>query len=165
MNLGCVALDFSGTILADGGALGPALTRTSLLDSAPAIRPEDLDEAQRLQSVMARCFRAAIEGSLLSAQDVATLNSYAADETPTLVLRSDGSASRSAVDPVRAAFAAIARDAIETIAYYARDLRICADANCERTFLDRSRGKRRRWCSMQTCGNRAKIAAFRSQSF
>jgi len=35
--------------------------------------------------------------------------------------------------------------------------------NCERCswlFIDRGRGKRRRWCSMAACGNRAKAARF-----
>jgi len=33
--------------------------------------------------------------------------------------------------------------------------------NCERCswlYLDRSRGRARRWCSMALCGNRAKVA-------
>ena len=32
----------------------------------------------------------------------------------------------------------------------------CADQTCEWVFLDCSKSHRRRWCSMQTCGNRAK---------
>lgn len=36
---------------------------------------------------------------------------------------------------------------------------------CERCgwyFIDTSRGRRRRWCSMKTCGNQAKAARYRS---
>lgn len=35
-------------------------------------------------------------------------------------------------------------------------LRACANPQCERFLLDRSRSNRARWCSMATCGNRAK---------
>jgi len=34
-------------------------------------------------------------------------------------------------------------------------------ARCTWLFVDRGRGVGRRWCDMRTCGNRAKIAAFR----
>ncbi|MCG6956837.1 MAG: CGNR zinc finger domain-containing protein [Gemmatimonadetes bacterium] len=38
-------------------------------------------------------------------------------------------------------------------------LRQCAAEGCGLWFLDTSRNGRRRWCSMATCGNRAKVAA------
>ena len=39
--------------------------------------------------------------------------------------------------------------------------RRCAAPQCIRWFEDTSKGGRRRWCSMQTCGNRAKAAKHR----
>jgi predicted RNA-binding Zn ribbon-like protein len=35
-------------------------------------------------------------------------------------------------------------------------LRLCASDTCAWLFLDTSRNGSRRWCSMRTCGNRAK---------
>ena len=35
-------------------------------------------------------------------------------------------------------------------------VRACGDKRCAWLFLDASRGRRRRWCSMEGCGNRAK---------
>lgn len=35
-------------------------------------------------------------------------------------------------------------------------LKVCGDENCGWLFLDMSKNKSRRWCSMQDCGNRAK---------
>jgi predicted RNA-binding Zn ribbon-like protein len=35
-------------------------------------------------------------------------------------------------------------------------LRMCAADDCEWLFLDTTRNRRRRWCDMQTCGNRVK---------
>ena len=37
------------------------------------------------------------------------------------------------------------------------DVRMCADRRCGWMFLDVSRRRRRRWCSMEDCGNRAKV--------
>jgi len=37
----------------------------------------------------------------------------------------------------------------------------CCDG-CERLFLDASRNRSRRWCDMNGCGNRAKVARHRS---
>jgi predicted RNA-binding Zn ribbon-like protein len=37
-----------------------------------------------------------------------------------------------------------------------RQVRRCEDDRCGWLFVDRSRGVRRRWCSMADCGNRAK---------
>ena len=38
-------------------------------------------------------------------------------------------------------------------------VRMCEGEGCGWLFLDESRGARRRWCSMQSCGNRAKARA------
>jgi len=35
-------------------------------------------------------------------------------------------------------------------------IRECASETCSWLFVDRSRTRRRRWCDMSTCGNRAK---------
>ncbi len=42
-------------------------------------------------------------------------------------------------------------------------LRRCEGKGCVLWFLDRSPSQRRRWCSMEICGNRAKVAAFRAR--
>jgi predicted RNA-binding Zn ribbon-like protein len=57
--------------------------------------------------------------------------------------------------------AAVARSGAEIIAEgtHAR-LRLCANPNCGLFFYDDSRTRQRRWCSMATCGNRSKVAAF-----
>ncbi|EPZ91129.1 CGNR zinc finger [Burkholderia cenocepacia BC7] len=34
---------------------------------------------------------------------------------------------------------------------------------CTWFFVDRGRGVGRRWCDMRTCGNRAKVEAFRER--
>jgi predicted RNA-binding Zn ribbon-like protein len=42
-------------------------------------------------------------------------------------------------------------------------LKACRGDDCRWVFLDGSRNASRRWCAMAECGNRAKVAAFRSR--
>jgi predicted RNA-binding Zn ribbon-like protein len=43
-------------------------------------------------------------------------------------------------------------------------LRQCAAHDCAWLFLDTSRNASRRWCSMSSCGNRAKVQQFRQRT-
>ncbi|WP_417663569.1 CGNR zinc finger domain-containing protein [Pseudomonas sp.] len=43
------------------------------------------------------------------------------------------------------------------------DIKSCEGARCTLMFVDHTRGKKRRWCSMAVCGNRAKAAAHRDR--
>jgi len=57
--------------------------------------------------------------------------------------------------------AAIARSAAEILTEgEGARLQMCANPGCGLFFCDRSRTKRRRWCSMAICGNRHKVASF-----
>jgi len=57
--------------------------------------------------------------------------------------------------------AAIARSAAELIVEGPEaPIRRCANPACRLFFYDDSRTHRRRWCSMSSCGNRHKVAAF-----
>lgn len=42
-------------------------------------------------------------------------------------------------------------------------VRACEGLDCVLWFYDRTKAHRRRWCSMEVCGNRNKIARFRSR--
>lgn len=43
------------------------------------------------------------------------------------------------------------------------DLKACAGEDCSAVFFDRSKNHSGRWCSMSTCGNRAKVRAWRDR--
>ncbi|MDY0882244.1 CGNR zinc finger domain-containing protein [Dongia soli] len=43
------------------------------------------------------------------------------------------------------------------------DVKACEGPACTLLFVDRTRGRARRWCSMAICGNRAKQAAHRNR--
>ncbi len=42
-------------------------------------------------------------------------------------------------------------------------LKVCPDDDCGWAFYDTSRNRSRRWCSMNTCGNRHKVRAYRDR--
>ena len=155
------SVGFAALVLGSGADLAEALVRLDVLSVAPAVRPEDLASAATLRDALGRAFAQAGAGDGLALRDVETLNSYAADEPPIVALTPKGDLLRIATGPVRCALAAIARDSIDVIARRARDLRRCE--GCGAYFLDGSRGKRRRWCSMQRCGNRAKVSGYRAR--
>lgn len=64
------------------------------------------------------------------------------------------------------------RDLLVAVAHYAANffaaadytaVRKCENPECILYFYDTSKNHTRRWCSMDLCGNRAKVAAFRSR--
>jgi predicted RNA-binding Zn ribbon-like protein len=44
-----------------------------------------------------------------------------------------------------------------------RRFRMCANPECLTVFYDRSKNHSAKWCSMQSCGNRNKVRAFRER--
>ena len=68
--------------------------------------------------------------------------------------------------PVASGWRAFAADAalglVELPGLHDR-LRTCANPACDWLFLDESRNHSRQWCSMESCGSRAKMARYRSR--
>ncbi len=60
--------------------------------------------------------------------------------------------------------ATVARDAVELLTGpFAHRIRTCAAEDCQLVYVDTSRPGRRRWCSMEHCGNRHKVRALRAR--
>ncbi|MBV8433017.1 MAG: CGNR zinc finger domain-containing protein [Candidatus Eremiobacteraeota bacterium] len=159
--LGSTCLEYAALDLGSAREFAEALVRFETLTYEPAPTPEELAEARTLRDAVSRCLKAVAGGAPLLRRDVETLNAFAADETPLVKLALDGTLVRVATDAVRCALSAVARDAIELLARRGDNLSACL--GCGAIFLDASRGKRRRWCAMQRCGNRAKVAGYRSR--
>jgi predicted RNA-binding Zn ribbon-like protein len=124
-----------------------------------------LRQAVELREAINDCVTAAIDGAALPA--VGVINQWAARRRPTIVrLRPDGNLETEPVaDPVAAALADIAVDAVELLGSDDRaGLRICGSADCGLRFVDRSQAGRRQWCSMARCGNREKARAHRART-
>lgn len=78
-----------------------------------------------------------------------------------LTLKGDRTWQLSSAAGVADALSVIAADAIDIIAGE-RDgkLALCASPTCRAAFFDTSRSRTRKWCEMNTCGNREKKARF-----
>lgn len=136
-----------------------------LVDVPPRVRGGDLDEARRLRGAVARTVLAWGAATPLPAADVAVVNAFAAgsDLAPQLDAATGGAAPPP-TPTIAAVLATVARDAVDlVVAGDPARLRECGAEDCSLLFYDASRPGARRWCSMQTCGNRHKIATYRSR--
>ncbi|WAZ26861.1 ABATE domain-containing protein [Streptomyces cinnabarinus] len=62
------------------------------------------------------------------------------------------------------ALATVARQAVELLSGPDVPLmKECSNPECTRVYIDRSRGMRREWCGMESCGNKIKAAAYRAR--
>lgn len=92
------------------------------------------------------------------------VNAAAGAALPRPELNEAGRVVHRADSMVTATLALVARDALDLVSSPdLRRVRPCANPECQVLFLDASRPGRRRWCSMGTCGNRAKKAAQRGR--
>jgi predicted RNA-binding Zn ribbon-like protein len=139
------------------------LVQGGLAAEPPRITRRDLADARELREAIFRITRTAIDGRPAPQDDVRTVNGWAArpDIAPSFE-RLGGGVRRKAGATVDAALATLARDAVDLFGGpLAGRVRECAAVDCSGLFLDTSRARRRRWCSMARCGNREKVAAYR----
>lgn len=91
-----------------------------------------------------------------------------APPAPRAVHAEDGALVRELAGPpeCEALLAVIARDAVELLTdpVARASLRECEGDNCPIVYLDTSRGRRRRWCSSEVCGNRERVARHRRRA-
>lgn len=102
--------------------------------------------------------------------DLEVVNSRAQSPPPGIrAVRDEGGdlvRALSAIPECAALLAVVARDAVDLLTDpVARSrLRQCEGDNCRRVYLDTSRGRRRRWCSSEVCGNRERVARHRRRT-
>ncbi|MCX4823461.1 ABATE domain-containing protein [Streptomyces sp. NBC_01142] len=158
--------------LAGAGRLGRWLTGAGLLPAGTPLL--DIDDRWtprfiELRDCVGQLVRAEIDGRYAESA-LERVNAFAADPPPGIRAVRDDSGSLvralSAGPECAALIAAVARDAVELLtdpAARAR-LRQCEGDNCRRVYLDTSRGRRRRWCSSEVCGNRERVARHRRRA-
>jgi predicted RNA-binding Zn ribbon-like protein len=118
-------------------------------------------EARRLRESLYRLFSARAAGRRPPAGDLERLNAYLPEALAGLRLapKGEGYAWRGADggEALTSALRPVVRSAAELLTSSELDrVRECDGASCTWLFLDRSRNRSRRWCSMESCGNRAK---------
>ena len=132
---------------------------------APTAGERELRDAGALRSAIGRLARQASAGDDLSPDDVDVINLFAATPDIPPVLAGGGrQAGRTNARPHQA-LGSLARDAVRL---FGPDIdgriRECSADDCRLVYLDTSRSGTRRWCSMQRCGNRAKVRAHRARA-
>jgi predicted RNA-binding Zn ribbon-like protein len=167
---GALSLDFAYTGLEPQWETIHGPTELSTWLTARFERPgfdaddRDLADARGLRAAIVSLARAASDGASLPADDVDTLNLFAA--TPDIPPSLPGGHRQAGASGVRVgqALATIARDAVALLRDDTTRYRRCDADDCDFIFYDESRTANRRWCSMQRCGNRAKVRAFRAKT-
>lgn len=125
----------------------------------------DLVDASALRDAVSRALLAGSQGDAPEAEDIDVINLFAA--TPDIPPSLPGGTRQAGRTSARTgqALSEQARQAIELFAARERGrIRECAADDCSIVFYDDSRSDNRRWCSMQRCGNRAKVRKFRHRA-
>ena len=173
---GRIALSFVGTV-GDRGSLATervgtprALAAWLVAAGLVAVRvtpsPAQVRRALALREAIARAVRALVDGGDPRELDVELINSVARRWGPRLSLDPRTLTLVHATrTPVETALGRIAADAIELLGDPAERsrLRACSLDSCAAIFLTPAGRRERRWCSMERCGNRAKVASFRTR--
>ncbi len=125
--------------------------------------------AALLRAMLRRVFEAAAHGRRAEATDIASLKDLTCQARTfrDLEQTDDGFRERWCRDaPVlETPLLAIALSAEKLLKEGRLDrLHVCGGDDCEWMFLDASKNASRRWCSMATCGNSAKVKNFRKRS-
>jgi predicted RNA-binding Zn ribbon-like protein len=150
-----------------------SLRRWSALAGLTTDGPGDEGEVARtkgLRDLLRAGFEALAHGRPLEDRLIARLNALLAEVAIRLnVERSEGSVAGIVLqshetitgDPLAVAAA------LDFARFVARAeperLRHCANPSCTMVFHDHGKNNRRRWCSMAACGNRDKVASYRSR--
>jgi predicted RNA-binding Zn ribbon-like protein len=169
---GNLALDFTGTLgrrrtepvemLAGLPDLGRWLDQTGLRGTGATVGADDFALALRLREAIWRLVQAAMAGEPFDQADRAVVNQAAAVAPPVPRITEDGTLRHSG--EATASLSLVARSAVELLTSgAAARVHECEGDRCNRLFLDASGRGSRRWCSMRRCGNRAKVAGYRSR--
>ena len=168
---GRLAVDLLNTVIARD-LLGRREDVASWGAAAGVVADRDLRNVAREPAGL-RAFREALRRGLVAwaaagtppARLIALLNHHLARDPAVTEVSRKGrdvvTRVRSAGGPIERLYGAVARSAAELITQGdPRRLRKCANPTCRLMFYDTSKSGRRRWCSMQLCGGRAKVRAF-----
>ncbi|MFJ9902781.1 CGNR zinc finger domain-containing protein [Streptomyces sp. NPDC101152] len=149
-----------------GAGLVPPGTSLAHADPAWLVEFRELRGrvGQLVRGVSAAVHRPAYDVALGRVNEIART----APPAPRAVRRADGALVRELDGPPGCAqlLGAIARDAVELLTdpVARAGLRQCEGDNCPIFYVDSSRGRRRRWCSSEVCGNRERVARHRRRA-
>ena len=124
--------------------------------------PTPITKILQLREAIYRVGLAIARGDRIPQSDLLAIQAQAATSKPTIVNGRQGL--RWQPHPSRASAQLRALLASEALSLFCSPqssrIGICEGGQCGWLFLDDSRGKRRRWCNMKDCGNRAKARRY-----
>lgn len=125
-----------------------------------------LERAWELRESIHAAATAAARHDPLPASAVQVINDRSVQGRAAAILTAEGNRQwrLGSTSSVEDALSVVAADAIDIIAGE-RDgkLALCASETCQAAFFDTSQSRTRRWCDMNTCGNRQKKAHFNAR--
>lgn len=134
---------------------------SGLVDTITPGEEDDVRAATTVREAIYRLVTNRRLGEDFDREALAVVNSAARKPpvTPQLTL-----AGRHAEATPEQALATVARQAVELLSGPDVPLiKECGNPECTRVYIDRSRGMRRQWCGMESCGNKIKAAAYRAR--
>ncbi|MFJ2096441.1 CGNR zinc finger domain-containing protein [Streptomyces anulatus] len=148
--------------LPDG--LGPGDGPGSGPGPALVVSAGEVADARVLRDALWRLAEGHVEGVPPGPDDLATLNDAAAHPPLAARLTAGGDREWAPGGSGAGLLSTVARDAVELFTgAFAHRIRTCGAHGCRLLFVDTSRPGRRRWCSMERCGNRHKVRAHRAR--
>jgi predicted RNA-binding Zn ribbon-like protein len=171
---GRLSLNFTATVgerwrdrferLREPADLARWFNEAGLTDAFVAVTVARLGHARQLREALYRTFVAVRAATAPQAADLDLVNKWATRPVPgpALVLRGDRLTSSPASPDAAGLLTAVAGDAVDLVTGpLAGRIRECDRHDCALLFVDESRAAARRWCSMDTCGARSKMSAYR----
>ena len=134
--------------------------QASPLKLSVEITDDDLFTAYELRDAMWYGANSIRQSGTLDAKHITTLNNIARFPTLTPQLSPGLNKIWGGDISARGALSLIAHDGIELFAS-GSEIKQCANPYCPLLFVDGSRPGKRRWCSMERCGNMTKTAHYR----
>ncbi|PRD57819.1 CGNR zinc finger domain-containing protein [Phyllobacterium myrsinacearum] len=160
--------EFIDLIGKDGAFLQWAKTADLQDDAADAATfNAALTEAQAFRAQLRAAADGLAAGTALNPAFITDINRRMAEHPVATVLETSGNGWVTSAKPVtsgpQSVLAEIASDFARFVTDEATNVRHCSNERCCIVFYDTSKNHTRRWCSMETCGNRAKAAGRRAR--
>ncbi|NUP42699.1 MAG: hypothetical protein HOY76_38175 [Streptomyces sp.] len=134
---------------------------SGIVDAVSASQEADVEQAIAVREAIYGLVKARVAGDAYDSEALALVNGMARKPPATPQLTASGRWTEATPEE---ALATVARHAVELLG--GPDvplLKECGNPECTRVYIDRSRGMRRQWCGMESCGNKVKAAAYRAR--
>lgn len=165
------ALDFVATLrarrslrfemFATPDRLNAWYVESGIVDAVSPSREADVEEATTVREAMYQLVTARRLAEDYDGAALTVLNNAARKPSAVPQLTPSGRWTQATPEE---ALSMVARHAVELLSGPEVPLlKECGNPECTRTYIDRSRGMRRQWCGMESCGNKIKAAAYRAR--